>query len=385
MRDPTRREVPGAGYGRGAWSYGTCVGWPTPPSAVPVDPRQSLQFMRLCTAPKARAPERSSGCPAHATPPGGVPARSEWRRRQCHCRDPGPGRRVRLQRPRACHPLATGFPPSVGNRRAGRRIGRCRNHTIVPALDVTHVTSCHPPRVVGGVATASRSRSVSLPRRTAHPEAASGAAHRTHQRAPPTPRQHLTGEEPTGRCFHVVVSGLRSGNSASASSDGSLREQPLSPETREQYVAQWAAVQEQFVHLTVEGRHRGGRAAGAPGRGARLPRRRAVRGAVGRPLRPPRLLRPGLPQHAHSSPRPERHRGDAGGYRRSPRPLRGTGHRRAGRPGPAPTRSYSRRANGTSWPCASSRPSAPSSTAHARPWARPTPSSTKSPPTSRTP
>lgn len=138
----------------------------------------------------------------------------------------------------------------------------------------------------------------------------------------------------------MVVSGLRSGNSASASSDGSLREQPLSPETREQYVAQWAAVQEQFVHLTVEGRHRGGRAAGAPGRGARLPRRRAVRGAVGRPLRPPRLLRPGLPQHAHSSPRPERHRGDAGGYRRSPRPLRGTGHRRAGRPGPAPTRSY---------------------------------------------
>ncbi|MFF4352828.1 hypothetical protein [Streptomyces sp. NPDC001530] len=28
---------------------------------------------------------------------------------------------------------------------------------------------------------------------------------------------------------------------------GSLREQPLSPEAREQYVAQWAAVQEQFV------------------------------------------------------------------------------------------------------------------------------------------
>ncbi len=43
------------------------------------------------------------------------------------------------------------------------------------------------------------------------------------------------------------MSGLRSGNSASACGAGSLQEQPLSPAVREQYVARWDAVQEQFV------------------------------------------------------------------------------------------------------------------------------------------
>lgn len=116
---------------------------------------------------------------------------------------------------------------------------------------------------------------------------------------------------------------------------GSLQEQPLSPEVREQYVAQWDAVQERFVG-SPQGRHRGGCAVGAPGEGSWFPGRRAVRGAAGCPLRPPRLLRSGLPQHARGSPRPERHRGNAGGHGRSPRPLRGTCRRTTGRPGPAP-------------------------------------------------